>query len=660
SKNVVKFWEDHFHCRYPNSSLTPYNQKYKTECNITQRLHRDNTPFEGQLQFVSDAVMAFAHAFRDMHKELCYGRPGLCDAMKPIKGTELLKYLRKVTFEGLSGDKFRFDPNGDGPARYNIIHFKQMSPGKYQWVRVGEYMEGELRLNMSESTYVSGQIMPPESVCSLPCDLGQAKKYVEGESCCWHCFNCTQYQLREECLEETPCLTCPEGTVPDISRIRCIEIPEVFLRPESGWAIGAMSLSSTGILITLFVCGVFMRHNDTPVVRASGRELSYVLLTGILLCYCVTFALVLRPTDVVCGIQSSSCAVTFRFGAGFCFTVVYAALLTKTNRIARIFNAGKRSAKKLSFISPRSQLFICTFLIGVQVLINGVWILVSPPRAVHHYPTREDNHLVCSSHIDASYMIAFGYPIVLIVVCTVYAVLTRKIPEAFNESKHIGFTMYTTCVIWLAFVPLYFGTGNHVPLRITSMSVTISLSASVTLACLFSPKLYIILVHPERNIRQTMMPVTNKTSYFHSSGRFSSRSPAVTGTAQTGSMMAAVVCSNQHRPPFQAPIPQQSGSSLGLDSGLQSDGVDLELREDIVHQSQRKQQPCLLVNRSTQTTNNGNNAANCTNNHQSPPSQQQQQPISKLPTTCHIINSSSNGPIAVSQTQQKQVKDVEL
>jgi len=48
--------------------------------------------------------------------------------------------------------------------------------------------------------------------------------------------------------------------------------------------------------------------------------------------------------------------------------------------------------------------------------------------------------------------------------------------------------MYTTCVIWLAFVPLYFGTANHVPLRITSMSVTISLSASVTIACLFSPK----------------------------------------------------------------------------------------------------------------------------------------------------------------------------
>ena len=41
----------------------------------------------------------------------------------------------------------------------------------------------------------------------------------------------------------------------------------------------------------------------------------------------------------------------------------------------------------------------------------------------------------------------------------------RKIPENFNESKFIGFTMYTTCIIWLAFVPLYFGTGNSFEVR---------------------------------------------------------------------------------------------------------------------------------------------------------------------------------------------------
>ncbi len=49
---------------------------------------------------------------------------------------------------GLSGDNFRFDVNGDGPARYNIIHYKQVSPGNYQWVNVGYFQDDKIQLNM--------------------------------------------------------------------------------------------------------------------------------------------------------------------------------------------------------------------------------------------------------------------------------------------------------------------------------------------------------------------------------------------------------------------------------------------------------------------------------------------------------------------------------
>lgn len=61
----------------------------------------------------------------------------------------IMSVILPYVFSGLSGDRFKFDNNGDGPARYNIIHFKQVSLGKYRWVKVGEYVEGELRLNMS-------------------------------------------------------------------------------------------------------------------------------------------------------------------------------------------------------------------------------------------------------------------------------------------------------------------------------------------------------------------------------------------------------------------------------------------------------------------------------------------------------------------------------
>lgn len=55
-----------------------------------------------------------------------------------------------------------------------------------------------------------------------------------------------------------------------------------------------MTFAGVGILLTAFVSGVFLIHNDTPVVRASGRELSYVLLTGLFSSYALTFLFVFR------------------------------------------------------------------------------------------------------------------------------------------------------------------------------------------------------------------------------------------------------------------------------------------------------------------------------------------------------------------------------
>lgn len=59
----LEFWEHHFQCKYPNSPRTPYNQKYETFCTGEERLGEEMA-FEDQLQYVSDAVMAFAWALR--------------------------------------------------------------------------------------------------------------------------------------------------------------------------------------------------------------------------------------------------------------------------------------------------------------------------------------------------------------------------------------------------------------------------------------------------------------------------------------------------------------------------------------------------------------------------------------------------------------------
>jgi hypothetical protein len=93
--------------------------------------------------------------------------------------------------------------------------------------------------------------------------------------------------------------------------------------------------------------------------QASGRELSYMLLGGILVCYINTFILLAKPSAFMCALQ--------RFGVGFGFSIIYGSLLTKTNRISRIFDSASRSARRPSFISPRSQVTITCFLVLIQV-----------------------------------------------------------------------------------------------------------------------------------------------------------------------------------------------------------------------------------------------------------------------------------------------------
>lgn len=304
---------------------------------------------------------------------------------------------------GLDGHDFEFAENGDGPARYRIIHYKQVTEGSFEWLQVGQYDNGVLQLNLSEVQFHFDDSPIPTSVCSQPCEKGQMKKYIEGEKCCFHCLNCTKYQVL---ISETQCIDCPDGFLPDADKANCLPIPEEYMRPDSLWSIGALLFSWTGIFITLFVIFVFIKYNDTPVVRASGRELCFVLLAGILMCYGMTFILVQKPSHFLCGAQKA--------GIGFCFSVVYSAILTKTNRIARIFKAGKQSARRPSFISPKSQLIICGGLSIVQVFIVVIWLAFSPPKAIHFYPTREDNQLVCEASINAGYFVAFIYPIFLI------------------------------------------------------------------------------------------------------------------------------------------------------------------------------------------------------------------------------------------------------
>lgn len=186
---------------------------------------------------------------------------------------------------------------------------------------------------------------------------------------------------------------------------------------------------------------------------ASGRELCYIMLCGICFCYGMTFFLLNHPTAAICGV--------LRMGLGLCLCIIYSAILTKTSRLSRIFTSNVRSMQRPKFISPKAQVVICCLFILVQLIGGTIWLIVNPPN-VQQVLSPDRLSITISCEVTAQPMLlSLTYIALLIILCTIYAFKTRKIPENFNETKHIGFTMYATCIIWLAFIPIYFGTNNN-------------------------------------------------------------------------------------------------------------------------------------------------------------------------------------------------------
>ncbi|XP_011371786.1 metabotropic glutamate receptor 4 isoform X2 [Pteropus vampyrus] len=451
---------------------------------------------EGKVQFVIDAVYAMGHALHAMHRDLCPGRVGLCPRMDPVDGTQLLKYIRSVNFSGIAGNPVTFNENGDAPGRYDVYQY-QLRNGSAEYKVIGSWTD-HLHLRIERMQWPGSGQQLPRSICSLPCQPGERKKTVKGMPCCWHCEPCTGYQYQ---VDRYTCKTCPYDMRPTENRTGCRPIPIIKLEWDSPWAVLPLFLAVVGIAATLFVVVTFVRYNDTPIVKASGRELSYVLLAGIFLCYATTFLMIAEPDLGTCSLR--------RIFLGLGMSISYAALLTKTNRIYRIFEQGKRSVSAPRFISPASQLAITFSLISLQLLGICVWFVVDPSHSVVDFqdqrtldPRFARGVLKCDIS-DLSLICLLGYSMLLMVTCTVYAIKTRGVPETFNEAKPIGFTMYTTCIVWLAFIPIFFGTSQSADklyIQTTTLTVSVSLSASVSLGMLYMPKVYIILFHPEQNV----------------------------------------------------------------------------------------------------------------------------------------------------------------
>ncbi|CAD5122280.1 DgyrCDS10723 [Dimorphilus gyrociliatus] len=488
-----QYWEYHFNC-----SFNDENRNSDNYCDENAIIGPENGYEQiPSLHYVYDAVQVFVDSLSRMYKDICGSTNEFCSELRPgnISGSTLIKYIRNSTFTGISGVPFYFQGGIDGPPRYSVLRYTVDD----SWHKVGVYTQVEGEYTNQTFLQVDEDIptLYNSSICSEDCGVGEIRKFSGGIglACCWSCIKCPVWSRVFSIGFQESCVDCPNGTKPDDEQKSCIAMEPQYIDYTHPVAIASLVVSSIGLLIIILVGIVMFRFRDTPVIKASSRELSALLLGACAFCCISSFIFLAKPSRGTCGAS--------RFLVGFCYAALYAPILTKTNRVYRLFpTEPKQVTKKTKLTSPKSQMFIVLCLLSIEVFVLISWLVALQPTSTFVYPSRDSNILICKGLANTSFLVPLIYPLLLMLACTYYAIRTRKTPDGFNETKFIAFTSYSTWVIWVAFLPTFFVFYTIRPIAI-SLSVTVN--ALIAVSCIFAPKVYICIFRPHKNTREAVM-----------------------------------------------------------------------------------------------------------------------------------------------------------
>ncbi|KAM5237935.1 vomeronasal type-2 receptor 116-like [Ctenodactylus gundi] len=333
-------------------------------------------------------------------------------------------------------------------------------------------------------------ISTPRSICSESCGPGSRKTPQEGKpACCFDCTPCPESEIANDTdMEE--CMKCPDHQYANSQQNQCLQKYVTFLSYED--PLGK-TLAGTGLSLTALTAGVlvlFVKHQNTPIVKANNRSLSYTLLVSLAFCFLCSLLFIGRPNTATCVLQEA----TF----GLVFTVAVSSVLAKTVTVILAFKVttpGRRLRKLLESGAPNYIIPICSL---IQLTLCGIWMGTSPPF-IDTDAHSEHGHLiiVCNKGSLTAFYCVLGYLGSLALGSFTVAFLARNLPDTFNEAKYLTFSMLVFCSVWVTFLPVYHSTRGKAMVAMEVFSILAS-SAGL-LGCIFAPKCYIILLRPERN-----------------------------------------------------------------------------------------------------------------------------------------------------------------
>ena len=485
---------------------------------LIKKIYNANVPC------IIDAVYAVAHALDIFYRNFSHNETKDRRKLQIAYSSDVQKLLGRVSFHGLTG-KIKFDRFGDrASAYYDIFSFEKVSNGDVEsikMVRKGEWnnsKRNETSLIFHEAlnwTTTSGR--PPKSECSERCPPGTRKSFTS--PCCWQCLPCLGGTISPSAGSES-CSECPIGTMSNQAKTECVALPSANISYSSASGIVILTFATLGVVVTLLCLAALHKFWNSPIVKASNRELSLVLLLAILSLLSLAFIDVSVSTNTICMIIYPLRYLTYNF----CLSI----LLVKALLISSAFQVPILTSLKFTSLPNKAQVGIVIASLTPLLSVLLPWMLLDPPSKKEHIHPKRYTFNECKAYSNSVgkslFLVTCFYIFFQMLLSSFCAFKIRNVPENFSEAKRIAFSTYIFLFSLLCYHPVELCLDGWYVTVVDCVATL--LSAYGFLCCLFLPKMYILFFRQEMNdvnaIRQEVTQFSVRSGFVRANRAFDS------------------------------------------------------------------------------------------------------------------------------------------